>query len=241
MKYHFLLLTFLALPGLLIAEDPPASVLTLAEVDARIAALEQDMQAAQADRYRQKHQIEYNDRSAMPLRVEAKQYEKEVLDLRKAYDMRLRVINKEVRDAEAKISRLQQEAIKASQEADAIQREILFARNHGDEASGDRLAGLENERALAATNATALSAEALALTQTLQQRKSDVAARDEQATALAAQLAEKENVYRQAFGALHQNLERAPEVLALDEARQKLAAELQAYRELRAQLLQSGP
>ncbi|HMO51720.1 MAG TPA: hypothetical protein PKE26_10575 [Kiritimatiellia bacterium] len=210
---------------------------TLEEIDARIQEVEGALIRAQAARYQQKHHLEYNDPKAAPKYQQAKGLEKEVLDLRRDLDNRLRVTDPEVRRLEKEIARLNQESSSHRQLAEAIGRELTAAESAEGDAAEEQVALLRFELAQAEAQRDEKARQALETVETLNAHKEQAAAKDPEAADLLAQLRDREAAYREQFGELHQTMNQHPDVKALDADRQKLVQELQELRRARERLV----
>lgn len=203
--------------------------------EARIAGLKERLAEAQAARYRLRHRLQYEAPELRKLRLEASAWEKETMRLREALDQRLRALDASVRDDRRDVAGSYRAAAEQREFAAAIGREIaLEERKPEDEARAGRLAVLRNDLAETLARAEAFTADAEALSEAAQTRQADLIAGDEEARLLKEDLDTAERELVAAEAALNQALDRHPEMIAQEQARLDLSAELQA-------LLQNAP
>ncbi|HMP89556.1 MAG TPA: hypothetical protein PJ991_05120 [Kiritimatiellia bacterium] len=213
-------------------EDNVVQTERIFQIETRIQEIEQELLQHQADRFRQKHAVEFADPEAIPLRIESKTMEKELLELRRAHDTRLRIIDdeyrtlqreareshKRLRDKEMLLRSAQRELAAAMESTGQPEdREVIVNQLRID------IANYEAEIAvIRQTNAELL--------QGIATRKQGITEKDSEAFALQHQIDELEPRYREMYGLLHQSVDAHEDVVKLDAARQALALELQSLR-----------
>jgi chromosome segregation ATPase len=220
-----------------LATEPAAA--TLEQVNSRIHAIEAALIKAQADRYRQKHELEYGDDALTPMRIEAKKLEKQLLEVRKAYNDRLRVLDEGIRTSESTIAATHKEITELGQLVEAIQREVQFAGDAGDATVKARLPDLETEVTQTEDQIMEKQANVKEAMQQLEERKKEVASGDQEAKAMLDEITALEAQYKASFGQLNTATDNSDAIKALDDQRQGLAAELQQLQEQKLKLLKT--
>lgn len=216
-----------------VGEDPQ----TLEEVNARIQELELQLIQAQGERYRKKHELEFTDKELIPEREKAKKLEKQVLELQQAYDMRLKVLDESIRKGDSEISAKYREIKDLKLLDEAIQREMDFAGDSDEKTNPELAAQLQVEQEQMQAQINQAVADVQQLTSNVMARKLEVTAKDKEAKKLLSQLQEAEAEYARVSGELQSKINQKPEIVAMEEPRIDVAAELQRTREIKKKLL----
>jgi hypothetical protein len=207
------------------AADPAVSA---EELDHQIETLEAELIQSQAERFRQKHQLEYADPEAITMREEAKAAEKQLIEARGAYEQRMLANHPELRAMEDEITRLFRASSEARQTAEVVGREITLANDKGDDASA-----LVNEAEDTAARAKDLEQQAIAKVKEFNEARDTAAAADPESARQLEELKELDVRHREAFARLNQRLDGSEEIKSLDQKRIEIAAKLQELKSRR--------
>lgn len=207
----------MAVPLLRAAEAPSS-----ASLEQQIAALESELLQAQAERFRQKQQLEYADPEAIKLRQVAKTIEKDLIDTRRAYADHMLVRHENLRTLEDEISALFRASSDAQQEADAIRNEVALAGQKNAGAASTLTAELED----AVTRSKDLQQQAINKTKEFNASRDAAAAADPESAALRKRVNELDGRHREAFAKLNQYLDQREEIKSLDRKRMDIAGQL---------------
>ena len=211
--------------------------MTIEQLNSRIHEIEALLIKSEGDRFRENHDLSYNDSDVVPLRVEGKKLEGRMIELRQEYDMRLQVLDESIRKQTTALGLKHKQVADLEMLNEAIGREVKSAEASDDEAKAELLKKLKSEQEQMAAEIASARAELKESTQKLSDRKKEVTAGDKQAGELKAQLQAAEAEFAKVSDQLHGSLNEKPEIQALDTQRHELAAELQRLGELKKNLL----
>jgi len=225
----------------LLAQNTTEPAMTVEMINERIQVLESQLIDQQTERYRAKHAVEYKDEQAIPLRTDSKSLEKEWLDLRKAYEMRVRVVDEPVRKKEHEIKDSYKTFRDKTLLLEAVRGELAFLLN-SDQKPEDlesQVASLRAEIDRYASELEEQQKNIQQLLKELEERRAKVTESDTEAFRLKSQLDELEPRYSEAYGQLHQSVDQHENIRTLDAKRQAIAAELQKARKLKEEALKT--
>ena len=209
------------------AEEAPSPE----SLDKQIAVLEEELLRAQAERFRQKHQLEYSDPEAIKLRQEAKTVEKELIDARRAYSDYMLARHENLRTLEDEIAALFRSSAEAQQQAAVIRNEIdLGEKNNAD------TAGLTEQFEDATVRGKALEQQAVAKTKEFNSTRDAAAAGDPESARLLAAVNDLDTRHRDAFARLNARLDESEVIQSLELKRREMAGQLVDLKKRRAAL-----
>ena len=222
-----------------LAEEETPQSHRIMEIENRMKQIEEELLSHQAERFRQKHALEFSDAEAIPLRLESKSAEKELLDLRRAYETRLRVVDEEYRRLHRELRASHKQLRDKEMLMRSAQRELAAALSgSGNESDRTVIAdSLRRDVADYQSEIDEIRQANTALLQLLEERKQAITESDAEAFTLKNKMDTLEPQYRETYGLLHQSLDMHEDVTKLDAVRQALAVELQALRREKSEAL----
>ena len=174
---------------------------------------------AQAERFRLRHRLEYENPEASVLREAAKAAEKEVVDARQAFEDYARLHAPEIGRLNKEMRREHEESVELRARIGAIRREIALAAGQID--NTDTAARLAQELEGAEKQSSDYRQRLGSLTSQLNEVKAALVTNDPEAAALQADLVVKEGAHQQAMDRLNFFLDAHPDVVEFDAQRRQ--------------------
>ena len=231
----------LLIPWVVAADEPPADDAIRAElqsVRAEILALEQQVQEQVGERWRIRHGIKYGDDRIIPLRQEAREAQRALLEIRTRLTDHIRIQYPEYRDQQREIGRVYASLRSLREQKEVIGREMTTLESRAREEGAvpfDR-ATLEEELESVQLMMEQLEKEAREKAVSLIASRDEWAERDETGRELLAWEKQREQDFVEATRRLNAEIDGHAEVTPLESRRVRLVARLDTLRQREAEL-----
>lgn len=199
----------------------------LTELRSRVELLEADLESAAGDRWRLFHEFKYGHEEVIPLRLEAREWQRDLLETRRVLDQHVRAHHPEYRAMERDVSSAFEALAALQEQRNAIRRELASAYRAGDESAAARF---QEELAEVELVLEAREREARDFADSLAAVRSGLAEQDEQGAEWLQLEQELDAAFHEAMRILH---DRIGEEAALRRFETRRIRQLEELRQLR--------